>query len=124
MIILDAQGDPVGRGAGTLPLASGWAYANETPELLALLPAASDVPVENPTVERSPLYVRRWFRAQGREAQYDTLLSMLTGTAAADYRDAVAFSWDDAAIVGIRQSPQALALLGMTESELRTCFEE
>ena len=75
-------------------------------------------------VERTPLYVRRWFRAAGKEAQYDALIAALTPMQAADYREAVAFAWDDAAIVAIRSSPEALALLGMTEAELRAIFEE
>lgn len=78
--------------------------------------------VEKPTVERSPLFVRRWLRARGKEAAYDALIAGLTGEAKADYAEAVAFAWDDPIIVSLRGA--AVAALGMTEAELRACFEE
>lgn len=48
------------------------------------------------------LTVRRRLRAQGKEAAYDSALAALTGSQAADFKDAVAVNNDDA---------QAIALL-------------
>lgn len=123
-IIIDQNGNAVGSGDGTAPLGGDLQWAEATPELLAQLEAEASAPVaiELPTVERSPLYVRRWLRARGKEPQYDALLSQLTGTAAKDYEEAVAFAWDDPVIVSLRGA--AVAALGMTEAELRACFEE
>ena len=38
MIILDANGNPIGRGDGLLALSGGLSWTSETPELLARLP--------------------------------------------------------------------------------------
>ena len=48
MIILDNNnGNPVGRGSVNMPLAAGWPYADETPELLERLPMAVDAGVSS-----------------------------------------------------------------------------
>lgn len=84
---------------------------------------AATAPVKR-TVERTKLQVREWMASKGKEAQYDTLLDSLDDADAKRFRDASAISWDYPAVVKIRNNPQALGLLGMTEAELRECFEE
>lgn len=73
-------------------------------------------------VERSTLFVRRWIRAKGKESAYNALLANLPAEAKADYEEAASFSWNDPVIVGLRGV--AAQALGMTEDELRACFEE
>ncbi len=72
-------------------------------------------------VERTKLQVRRWMAERGKTDVYNSILDDLTGEDAREYRDASSFAWDDPSITRLRSS--ALAALGMTEEDLRHCFE-